>query len=323
MVLSWLAGIPGACAQVLPVVRYGQAASAAKTMFSIPIVVAEREGLFRREGLDFRVVIPIPGGADKMIDALHDDTVDITHVASTFLVRAVLAGSDAVAIAAEFNNPIYSLIAKPEITRIADLKGKVVGMADPGTSISIAMRMLFARHGLREGDVRFKPVEGTSTRLNCMRRGDCIAAPLGQPHDLLALNEGYRLLALSTDVVPEFVYTVTAVRRSWAAANQDTLVRYVRALSAAFGVIRDPRKREMVLKAITDTTGVSTAVAERTLALYFEPERKVLPQKGEIDLKGFARVIAFMGEVGHLKAPLPVPERFVDLQYLKRAGVIR
>jgi ABC-type nitrate/sulfonate/bicarbonate transport system substrate-binding protein len=310
-------------AVALPVLRYGQAASAARTMFSIPVVVAAREGLFRREGLDFRVVIPIPGGADKMIDALHDDTVDITHVASTFLVRAALAGSDAVAIAAEFNNPIYSLIAKPDITRIADLKGKVVGMADPGTSISIAMRKLFVQHGLREGDVRFKHVEGTSTRLNCMRRGECIAAPLGQPQDIVALNEGFRLLALSTDVAPEFVYTVTAARRSWAAANQDTLVRYVRALSAAFGVIRDPRKRDVVIKAITETTGVTPAVAERTLTLYFEPERKVLPQKGEIDLKAFAQVIAFMGEAGHLKAPLPAPERFVDLQYLKRAGVIR
>ncbi len=308
---------------ILPILRYGQAASAAKTIFSIPVVVAQREGLFLREGLDFRVVIPIPGGADRMIDALHDDTVDITHVATTFLVRAALAGSDVVAIAAEFNNPIYSLIAKPDITRIADLKGKVVGMADPGTSISISMRKLFAKHGLREGDVRFKHVEGTSTRLNCMRRSDCIAAPLGQPHDLLALSEGYRVLALSTDVTPEFVYTVTAVRRSWAAANQDTMVRYVRALSAAFSVIRDPRKRDVVIKAITDTTGVSAAIAERTLALYFEPERKVLPQRGEIDLKGFAQVIAFMGEAGHLKAPLPAPERFVDLQYLRLAGVIR
>lgn len=312
---------PGPAQPILPVLRYGQAASAAKTMFSIPVVIAQREGLFQREGLDFRVVIPIPGGADKMINALHDDTVDITHVATTFLVRASLAGSDAVAIAAEFNNPIYSLIARPNISRITDLKGKVVGMADPGTSISITMRRLFAQHGLRESDVRFKHVEGTSTRLNCMRRSDCIAAPLGQPHDLLALSEGYRLLALSTDVVPEFVYTVTAVRRSWAAANQDTLVRYVRALSAAFGVIRDPRKREVVVKAITDTTGVTTAIAERTLALYFEPEKKVLPRQGEIDLKGFAQVIAFMSEAGQLKGPLPAPERFVDLRYLQLAGI--
>lgn len=312
--------IPVARAQA-PVLRYGQALSAAKSIFSLPIVVAEREGLFKREGLDFRVVIPIPGGSDKMIEALHDDTVDVTHVATTFLVRAALAGSDAVAIAAEFNNPIYSLVARPEISRIADLKGKLVGMADPGGSIAMSMRKLLALHGMRDSDIRMKIIEGTPTRLNCLRRGECAAVPLGQPQDLVALNEGYRLLGLSTDAVPEFLYTVTAARRSWAAANQDSVVRYVRGLAAAFGVIRDPRKREMVLKAITETTGVTTAIAERTLALYFEPEKKVLPRQGEIDLKGFSQVIAFLAEAGQLKGPLPAPERFVDLRYLQLAGI--
>jgi hypothetical protein len=32
-------------------------------------------------------------------------------------------------------------------------------------------------------------------------------------------------------------------------------------------------------------------------------------------------VIAFMGEGGRLKASLPGAERFVDLQYLRAAGV--
>jgi len=313
-------GATAACAQAT-VVRYGQASSAARSIFSLPIVVAEREGLFQKEGLDFRVVIPIPGGSDKMIAALHDDTVDVTHVATTFLVRAALAGSDAVAIAAEFNNPIYSLVARPEIGKIADLKGKLVGMADPAGSIAISMRKLLALHGVREGDIRVKTIEGTPTRLNCLRRGECAAVPLGQPQDLVAQSEGYRVLGFSTEAVPEFLYTVTAARRSWAAANKDTVTRYVRALAASFRIIRDPQRRDAVVKAIVDTTGVSPAIAERTLALYFEPERKVLPRQGEIDLAGMAQVLAFMGEAGQLKAPLPAPERFVDLQYLRLAGV--
>ena len=95
--------------------------------FSLPVAVAEREGFFLRQGLNFRVVVPIPGGSDKMIDALHDDTCNVTHVATPFLVRAALAGSDAVAVAAEFNNPIYSLVARPEIKTYGDLKDKLLG----------------------------------------------------------------------------------------------------------------------------------------------------------------------------------------------------
>lgn len=320
-IVAWLLAVATAsvaAAQTITL-RYAQAASAHKSIYSLPIALAEREGLFRREGLDFRVVIPIPGGADLMIAALHDDTADLAHVATPFLVRAALAGSDAVAIAAEFNDPIYSLVARPEIARIADLKGKVVGMADPDGSIAYSMRKLLALHGMSEKDLRVKTIGGTPARLDCLLRGDCVAVPLGQPQDLLALSEGYRLLGASNDAVPAYVYTVTAARRSWAAANPDAVVRYVRALGASLAMIRDPAKGGVVVKTIVEDTGAPAAVAERVLKLYAEKE--VLPRRGEIDVKGLAQVIAFMAESGQLKAPLPAPERFVELRYLQLAGI--
>src|SRR5262249_15004744 len=89
--------------------RYGQAYSAARSIFSLPVAIAEREGFFAREGLKVQILQPIPGGADNQITALHNDSVDLTHVATPFLIRAALGGSDAVAIVAEFNNPIYSV----------------------------------------------------------------------------------------------------------------------------------------------------------------------------------------------------------------------
>jgi ABC-type nitrate/sulfonate/bicarbonate transport system substrate-binding protein len=319
-VLSILAFLAAASAAAeAPVLRYGQAASAYRSIYSLPVAVAVREGLFKREGLDFQMVIPLAGGADRMIAELHDDGYDLAHVATPFLIRAALAGSDAVAVAAEFNDPIYSLVARPEIARIEDLKGKVVGLADPGGSITYSMRKLFALHGLSECDLQVKTIEGTPARLGCLRRGECAAVPLGQPQDLLAQSQGYRILGASNDAVPAYLYTVTAARRSWAAAHEDAVVRYVRGLAAAFQLIRDPRRRGAVVQAIVELTGVPPAIAEKTLALYAEPGRKVLPQRGEIDLAGVAQVIAFMAEAGQLKAPLPAPERFVDQGYLHRA----
>jgi ABC-type nitrate/sulfonate/bicarbonate transport system substrate-binding protein len=309
-----------AAAQTVPL-RYAQSYSAMRSIFSLPISVAERAGFFRREKLDFQVVVPLPGGSDKMIDALNDGSADVTHIATPFLVRAALAGSDAVAVAAEFNNPIYSLVAKPEVKSFADLKGKLIGLADEAGTITISTRKLLALHGVRKEDFRVKIIEGTPARYTCLRRAECDAVPLGQPQDLLALKEGYRLLGLSNEAVPEFLYTVTAVRRPWAEANKDAVVRYVRALGAAFKFIRDPANRGAVVKAILETTGSSAEIAEQTLKLFFEPERNVLPKQAEINVKGLAQVIAFMGEAGTIKEPLPSPERFVDLQYLKMAGV--
>jgi len=307
-------------AEAVPL-RYAQAYSSLRSIFSLPIVIGDRQGLFRREGLDFRVVVPIPGGSDKMIDALHDDTADITHVATPFLIRAALAGSDAVAVAAEFNNPIYSLVAKPAIQSFADLKGKLIALADEAGTITISTRKLLALHGLRDGDFRVKIIEGTPARFQCLVRGECDAAPLGQPQDFSAVEKGCRVLGLSTEAVPELLYTVTAARRSWAETHKDAVVRYARGLAAAFKFIRDPARRGVVVKAIVEATDASTAAAEHSLKLFFEPKRAVLPKQGEINVKGLERVIEYMGEAGTLKKPLPGAERFVDLRYLTKAGL--
>ena len=307
-------------AQSIPL-RYCQAYSAARSIFSLPVSVAERQGLFRREGMNFKIVVPIPGGSDKMIDALHDDTCDLTHVAAPFLIRAALNGSDAVAIAAEFTNPIYSLVVKHEIKSFADLKGKMIGLADEAGTITISTRRLLAMNGVRDSDVRVKIIEGTPARWSCLKRGECDAVPLGQPQDLLAVKEGFRVLGISNDAVPDFLYTVTAARRSWAEKHRDAVVRYIRALGAAFKFIRDPAKRNSVVKTIVESTDTPADIAQQTLALFFEPERNVMPMQAEINVKGLAQVIAFMGEAGLLNEPLPAAERFVELRYLQAAGV--
>ena len=314
-----LLGVPTASAQPLKL-RYGQAYSAMRSIFALPVLVAERQRFFVREGLDVSIV-PVSGGGEKMIEALHDGSADISHVATPFLIQAALKGNDAVAIATEFNNPVYSLIARPEIKSYADLKGKMIGLAAENGSITVSIRKLLAVHGLGPQDFRSQFVDGTPDRLSCLMSGDCYAVPLGQPQDFVAMRQGYRLLGLSTEAVPQFVYTVTAVRKSWAALHRDAIVGYVRALAAAFRFIRDPAHRSEVLKTIADTTGYSEANAQLTLALYFEPERHVLPQRGEINPKGMQAVIDFMGEAGVLKKPLPDAERFVDRQYLRAAGI--
>jgi NitT/TauT family transport system substrate-binding protein len=299
--------------------RYGQAYSSAHSIFSLPLSVAEREGLFAREGLNVQVVIPIPGGSDKMIDALNDNWADVTHIATPFLIRAALAGSDAVAIASEFINPIYSLIAKPEIHTFADLTGKVIGFADESGTVSISVRRLLAIHGLNRGDFAAKVEEGTPARLSCLRRGACDAVVLGQPQDLQAIAEGYRLLGRSDEAIPEFLYTVTAARRSWAESHKDTLVRYIRAMATAFAFIRDPSNRNRVVRTISETSGASEVVAAQTLDLILQ--HGALPNRGEISVAGLNEVIAMMAGAGLLKPPVPQAPTFIDLRYLRAAGV--
>jgi ABC-type nitrate/sulfonate/bicarbonate transport system substrate-binding protein len=300
--------------------RYGQIPSTVRAVSSLDLFIAERHGFFAREGITLQR-IPIAGGTDKMVAALGEGRVDVTQTATPYFIQAVLAGSDAVAIAGGTANPIYSLIAKPEIASFAGLRGRVVGLSLPVDTISISMRKLLALKGLTAADYSVKELVGTPVRFDCLKRGECDAVPLGQPEDFIAIGEGYRRLGLSTEAVASFQFQVVAARRPWAVVNRDTMVRFVRSLAGAFRFIHDVGNRSDVVDAIVKSTGASKQIAQATLALYFDPDRGVMPKQAEIDLNGLSQVIAFMAEGGILSAPLPPPERFIDLQYLRAAGV--
>jgi len=284
---------------------------------NMPLFYAGEKKLFAKYGANAEVVLTVPGTAT-------------IQLASNQVEMAVLPYTSA--IAAYTRSPGFSVIsgsgiqglqvvAKPGIKSFADLKGKLIGLADEAGTITISTRKLLALHGLSTGDFRVKIIEGTPARYQCLVRGECDAVPLGQPQDFSAIEKGCRVLGLSTEVVPELLYTVTAARRSWAEAHKDALVRYTRGLAAAFKFIRDPAKRGAVVKAVVEATDASSAAAEQSLKLFFEPERGVLPKQGEINVKGLTRVIEYMGEAGTLKNPLPGAERFVDLRYLVAAGI--
>jgi len=300
--------------------RYGQIPSTVKTISALQFTIAQRKGLFTREGIDLEIVL-IEGGADNMMVALNKGAVEITRTATPYLIQSVLAGSEGVAIAGETLTPIYSLIAKPEIKTFGDLKGKVVGLSLAVDTISISTRKLMAKNGIKEADFKVKELVGTPARAACLRKGECDAVPLGQPEDLVLLKEGYQRLGVSTDAVPNFLFTVSAIKKSWGEKNRDALVRYVRGLASAFRFMRDPMTRDEVVRMAIDTTGSSEEIIRQTLALYFEPDRGVVPKQAELDVKGLGQVIQFMAEAGELKPPLPMPDRFVDLQYLKAAGL--
>ena len=300
--------------------RYGQIPSSIKTVSALQFHLAQRKGWFAREGISLEM-IPIDGGAANMVVALNKGTVEIARTATPYLIQDVLKGSDNVAILGETATPIYSLIAKPDINNFADLKGKTIGLSLAVDTISISTRKLMALNGIKEADFKVKELVGTPARADCLRKGECDAVPLGQPEDFQMMKQGYRRLGVSTDAMKNFQFIVSAVRRSWGEKNKDALVRYVRALASAYRYMRDPANRDEVVRVVIDSTGSSEEIARQTLALYFDPDRGVVPKQGEIDVKGFAQVIQVMAEAGELAPPLPQAERFIDLQYLKAAGL--
>src|SRR6266478_4474240 len=202
--------------------RYGQIPSTIKTISALSFYIGQRKGFFAREGINLEL-LPIEGGADNMMVALNKGTVEITRTATPYLIQSVLKGSEGVAIAGETLTPIYSLIARPEIKTFADLKGKIVGLSLAVDTISISTRKLMEKNGIKESDFKVKELVGTPARAACLRKSECDAVPLGQPEDLVLLKEGYQRPGVSTDAVPSFLFTVSAVRKSWGEKNKEAL----------------------------------------------------------------------------------------------------
>jgi ABC-type nitrate/sulfonate/bicarbonate transport system substrate-binding protein len=314
-----LAAIPKANADTVTL-RLGQIPSSAHGMTSLVLFIAERKGFLARENIALDIK-QIAGGTGNMIAALDRGDVDVTQTATPYLIEAVLNGSRAAAIAGEIGSPIYSMVAKPQIRTIGDLKNKLIGLSLPIDTISISTRKLLALRGLNDSDYRTKELVGSPARADCLRNGDCDAVPLGQPDDLFALKDGYHRLGDTTEAVSSFAFDVIAARRDFAEVHGPAIIGLVSALADACRFIHDPAMRDDLTKAVIDLTGASEDIARATLALYLDPDRGVVPRQAEIDLGGLDQVIAFMAQGGTIKPPLPAPERFVDLQYLRAAGV--
>ena len=314
---AWL-GTAAAGAETIKL-RYGAIANSARSISSLPLYTAQRQGFLAREGIEL-VIVPLPG-VEHMVNAAENGDVDVTHTATPYLIQAVLKGYHTVAVIGGPANTVYSLIAQPGIASFEDLKGKTVGVSLAADTISISTRLLLAKHGLKEPAFFTRELVGTPVRSKCLADGECAAVPLGQPEDILFAQKGFHKLGDSTEVIPELQFNVIAARKDWAAAHKDAVTRLARAFADSFRFLAAPQNRGAVAKLMAETTNASADVAEQILSFYYEPDRGVMPKAAEINMAGMTKVIELLGDSGEIAKPLPSAERFVDLSYLKAAGV--
>ena len=313
-----LVSAPQALAQDRRTLRMGVIANSARSISQLGLYIAQRRGFLDRENIDLQIV-PLPG-VQHQIAELDKGAVDVSHTATPYLVQAALAGSDSVAIVGGLANPVFAVLAKPDIKSLAELRGRTIGLSLPVDTITIGTLKLLKRAGVGASDFTTREIVGTPPRVDCLLRGECDAVPVGQPDDLALARKGYVNLGDSLQVIPALQFNVVAARRAWAAANAETVTRYTRAFVGAYRYMNDPANAADVAALIAETTGAAPDIARDIVRFYFDPPRAIMPRAGEINLEGMRAVISLMIEAGELKSAPPEATRFVDLQYLRRAG---
>jgi len=88
--------------------------------------VAEEKGLFKKHRIDPEVIV-IGGGGGRVVSALIAGDIQFSIGGGDAAIRAKLKGVDVVMIASPLTKGLQRVLARPDIARPEDLKGKKVG----------------------------------------------------------------------------------------------------------------------------------------------------------------------------------------------------
>jgi NitT/TauT family transport system substrate-binding protein len=276
----------------------------------LPFYVAQHRGFFREEGLDPLEVIAV--GGDLQPAALQAGEVDYAGAGGT-IGRAAMQGLPVKLILFLYERPTWSLVARPEFTTGAQLRGKTIGVTRVGTSDDMGARMAAARLGLSaDGDYTLlslgvQPVQG-------LMGGAAEAAVLNADAAALARAQGYNELVVLADVAV-WPFSGFGVAETKLAQQRAQVKRYVRAQVKGLRFMLDHEAG--VVQVAVDELGLEPEIARLALQTAVRSVSRANP--GGVDGEGLARFIET-----ELRPALPpdtaiAPAQFIDLTVIEEA----
>ena len=156
---------------------------------------------------------------------------------------------------------------------------------------------------------------GTAARLTALESGAMAAAVLGIPYSDIAIDQGFNRLGDTMEVIPTYQFNAINVNPLWAEKNRATVVKFLKAHIRSIRWIYE--QPDQAAEFFTKELGVNPPYARRGVD-YFT-KNKVFPVDGSVTLEGLKLNLQVLARDGLMKEPLPPPEKYVDLSYLKQA----
>ena len=191
----------------------------------LPVWAAFEAGYFKQNGLDVDLrYIP----STTAIQSLVANEVQVTQGGGSEAMAANLGGSDLVVIGNLVPVYPYVFMVQKDIQSLNDLRGKKVGVSNPGSVSDIATRVSLTAAGLvPDKDVTIVAVGSSQNRTAALQSGQ-IQGGLDQPpysYDLEKL--GLHSLFSMAEQKLGIVNNGMVVQRSYLNANRAVLQRYV------------------------------------------------------------------------------------------------
>ena len=268
-----------------------------------PFLMALDQGLFADEGIDLTVQV-IPGG-DALARAMGRGQIHIGRMGTPPFLQAVGNGSFAdgriVASSVIGNLDHFLLVVRPEITDLAQLRGRTVGVLSRGSCDGHLMRMLLARAGLDpDRDVRYHELWSRYETLDGMASGELAAQLMVEP--LVALGaaaSALRVVEPASVAEPHFQWGLLVARAAFVDEQPDLLRRLLRAyLRGVQHCVEHPAALRALL--LRQPVAYDPAVLDRA----FTRTLPIWNTTGAVDMPGLQRAIEMMVEIGSLARPL-------------------
>jgi len=292
--------------------------------FNWPVWVAQEKGLFAKNGIDVKVT-PTPSSVFQLT-GLIEGKFDIAMTAIDNLIayregqgEEPVPGPDLFAFMGS-DNGFLRLVAVPEITSYSKMKGKTLSVDARTTGYAFVAFEMLERGGLRlDKDYSVVRAGGVLQRFQALMEKKHDATLLLSPFELQAEAKGFNRLGDATDVLGAYQGLVGGARKSWADANRDAVVGYIRAFSTAVDWLYDPANRDEALAIFRkNLPNVSEQGAEAAYRVLLAPSGG-FQKKAQIDLEGVRTVLALRSKYAEPKKTLTDPAKYYDPSFYREA----
>lgn len=274
-----------------------------------PLWIAADRNLFAKHGLsvDLRYIAPATA-----TQALIARNLDIINPGGE-IVEAGLNGEQVVYIAGILNRAVMSIYAKPEITSVADLKGKVLGLTVPGATTDFAARVLLQQARLVPGkDVKLLYMKGMAEILAGIVQGNAEAGIFTSPTTLKAQHAGLKELVNVTEQNIPMIHAALATTKEYLKTRPDHVRRFLQAYLEGIKVARtEPDFAKQIIGKYTKTSDANDL--ENSYQTF-------LPAWERLPLVPAAAVQTMLNFASHPGAKSARPESLIDNSLLIEIG---
>lgn len=289
---------------------------------NLPVWIALDRGLFAKEGL--AVTHEITRGSSPAMQGLMDGKYQF---ASSALDNTIAIGEGLgdvkfdnfdVAAILGVHSGMNKIVGRPEIKSFADIKGKAIAGDAAASGYGLVLVKILASHGLvANKDYTVAAVGSTPNRIAAMRDGKAVAAVISPPEHFQLLKDGFNLLGDATEAIGAYQGSAFIARRSWAKANEATVLAFLRAQIAATDYAFADRAGAIAIMK-KNIKGVSDADIEAT---YNEmvTSKGGLNRRGAMNMDGVRMLLSLRNELAGSGRRLTDPNRYIDLSYYQKA----